>query len=201
MLTRPAEAAWLWLAPATGAATTLVVSVVLFDIQGFFDNINIKCITHILHNLGFPPSLCDWIHSFLSDCFVRLSFNRYKSDLINLTYGTPQGSPISPILSAIYTSPLLKLINANWRCCSLNMYVDDRAIFGSAPTHVSSACLVQTGLQDIMGWLFRNGLKCNSDKMEFISFYVTFLGLRRVHFSFSTCLLSLSHHVTNHSSI
>jgi len=30
---------------------------------------------------------------------------------------------------------------------------------------------------------------------------VTFLGLRRVHFSFSTCLLSLSHHVTNHPSI
>jgi len=29
---------------------------------------------------------------------------------------------------------------------------------------------------------------------------VTFLGLRRVHFSFSTCLLSLSHHVTNHPS-
>jgi len=30
---------------------------------------------------------------------------------------------------------------------------------------------------------------------------VTFLSLRRVQFSFSTCLLSLSHHVTNHPSI
>ena len=30
---------------------------------------------------------------------------------------------------------------------------------------------------------------------------VTFLGLRRVHFSFFTCWLSLSHHVTNHPSI
>ena len=30
---------------------------------------------------------------------------------------------------------------------------------------------------------------------------VTFLGLRRVDFSFFTCLLSLSHHVTNHPSI
>ena len=29
---------------------------------------------------------------------------------------------------------------------------------------------------------------------------VTFLGLHRVHFLFSTCLLSLSHHVTNHPS-
>ena len=149
----------------------LVASVVFFDIQGFFDNINIEHITHILHNLSFPPSLCDWIYSFLLDHFIQLSFNRYKSDLINLTHGTPQGSPLSPILSTIYTSPLLKLINANWWRCGLNMYVDDGAIFGSAPTHVSLACLVQTGLQDITGWLFRNGLKCDPDKTEFISFY------------------------------
>ena len=32
-------------------------------------------------------------------------------------------------------------------------------------------------------------------------YIVTFLGLRRVHFSFSTCLLSISHHMTNHPSI
>jgi len=148
-----------------------VASVVLFDIQGFFDNINIEHLSHILHNLGFPPSLCDWIHSFLSDRTIRLSFNGYKSDLINLTHGTPQGSPLSPILSTIYTSPLLKLINANWRRRGLNMYVDDGAIFGSASTHDRSARLVQTGLQDIVGWLIRNSLKCDPDKTEFISFY------------------------------
>ena len=36
-------------------------SVVLFDIQGFFDNINIDHIVHIFLNLGFPTSLCSWL--------------------------------------------------------------------------------------------------------------------------------------------
>ena len=86
---------------------SFVASVVLFDIQGFFDNINITCVIQIFRNRGFPPSLCDWVRSFLSDRNVQLSFNGMKSDPILLDHGTPQGSPLSPILSAIYTSPLL----------------------------------------------------------------------------------------------
>ena len=39
------------------------------------------------------------------------------------------------------------------------------------------------------------------DLMDKAVWLVTFLGLCRVHFSFSTCWLSLSHHVTNHPSI
>ena len=45
----------------------LIASVVLFDIQGFFDNINIQRVVHIFCNHAFPPSLCDWVSSFLSD--------------------------------------------------------------------------------------------------------------------------------------
>ena len=86
---------------------SLVASVVLFDIQGFFNNINITCIVHIFCNRGFPPSLCDWVISFLSECHIQLSLNGIKSDPILLNHGTPQGSPLSPILSAIYTAPLL----------------------------------------------------------------------------------------------
>jgi len=49
-------------------------------------------------------------------------------------------------------------------------------------------------------------ISCQNKNFELwivgITFSVMFLGLRRVHFSsFSTCLLSLSHHVTNHPSI
>jgi len=44
-----------------------VASVILFNISGFFDNINIKRIVHIFRNLGFTPNLCTWVQSFLSD--------------------------------------------------------------------------------------------------------------------------------------
>jgi hypothetical protein len=38
-----------------GNAGTLL----LFDISGFFDNVNPLCVTHTLHNLGFPSNICD----------------------------------------------------------------------------------------------------------------------------------------------
>jgi len=147
-----------------------VAAVVLFDIQGFFDNINITRVVHIFRNLGFPPTLCDWIQSFLSDRHVNLSFNGMKSEPISLDHGTPQGSPLSPILSAIYTSPLLKFINDHWTKRGLNMYVDDGAIFANAKTHRQAAREATRGLQEITAWLGRNGLKCDTDKTEFISF-------------------------------
>ena len=148
-----------------------VASVILFDISGFFDNINIDRIVHIFINLGFDPRLCAWVRSFLSDRQVRLSFNGFKTDPITLDHGTPQGSPLSPILSALFTSPLLKLINRTWRRRGLNMYVDDGAIFGCGPTHIASANLVIEGFEEIARWLARNGLKADPNKSEFISFY------------------------------
>ena len=147
-----------------------VASVILFDISGFFDNINIERITQIFRNLGFAPNLCTWVQSFLSDRQVRLSFNGFKSDPIALDHSTPQGSPLSPILSALFTSPLLKLINSTWKRRGLNMYVDDGAIFSCGVTHTHSANLARDGFTEITRWLARNGLKADPEKSEFISF-------------------------------
>ena len=149
---------------------SLVASVVLFDISGFFDNINILRTIHIFRNLGFPPLLCTWVESFLSHRNIRLSFNGLKSEPIHLNHGTPQGSLLSPILSAIYTSPLLKFINSTWSRRGLNMYIDDGTIFSNAKNHQLSALNTTKGLQEIMAWLGRNSLKCDEDKTEFISF-------------------------------
>ena len=151
--------------------SNLIASVILFDIQGFFDNINIERMVAILINLGFAPSLCLWVCSFLSDRQVRLSFNGFTSDPIHISHGTPQGSPLSPILSALFTSPLLKLINSTWSRRGLNMFVDDGAIFGCGPSHKISSDLVRTGFDFILEWLSRSGLRADPDKTEFITFY------------------------------
>ena len=50
------------------------------------------------------------------------------------------------------------------------MYVDDGAIFSNAKTHQLSSQNAACGLQEITAWLGRNGLKCDTDKTEFISF-------------------------------
>jgi len=137
---------------------------------GFFDNINIDQAIAIFLNLGFPLPLCRWIKSFLSNCQIRLSFNDYLSDPFPLDHGTPQGSPLSPILSAIFTSPILKLVNTSWSQHGLQMYIDDGAITATHVLAKASTNLVITGFNDITAWLFRNGLRTDPNKTEFITF-------------------------------
>jgi hypothetical protein len=100
----------------------------LFDIQGFFDNINHERMIQILADLGFAPEIVSWCKSFLKDRTVRLRFNGRTSDPFDFAVGTLQGSPVSPVLSIIYTAPLLHKMR-NVANPSLCMYIDNRAIF------------------------------------------------------------------------
>jgi hypothetical protein len=44
----------------------------LFDIQGFFNNINHERMVQILNNFGFALEIVNWCRSFLQDRTVRL---------------------------------------------------------------------------------------------------------------------------------
>ena len=161
-LTHQAEAAM-----KTGYSAALL----LFDIQGFFDNLNVDRLIGIMTNLGFPNTVCVWTHSFLTDRRVRLTFNGFTSDAATISHGTPQGSPLSPILSAIYTSPLLKLVNKTWSHRGLQTYVDDGAILTTSEMHRDAIKRAAQGLEEVTSWLAQNGLRTDPDKTEIISFY------------------------------
>jgi len=48
-------------------ASRHVGALILFDIQGFFDNVNVEWAVRIFQDLGFLIPFCDWICSFLID--------------------------------------------------------------------------------------------------------------------------------------
>jgi Reverse transcriptase (RNA-dependent DNA polymerase)/Endonuclease-reverse transcriptase len=59
------------IAHAAGLRTGLL----LFDIQGFFDNVNRDRLVQVLADLGFSQELVSWTRSFLAERTVRLKFN------------------------------------------------------------------------------------------------------------------------------
>jgi hypothetical protein len=109
-------------------AAGLKAGILLFDVKGFFDNVNHAWMTAQLQNMGFSSELVAWAASFLANRRVKLCFNNILSEERVQPVGVPQGSPLSPVLSIAYTAPLLGKM-ANWNNSLLGMYVDNGLLF------------------------------------------------------------------------
>src|SRR6267142_1274225 len=129
-----------------------VGAVLLFDISRFFDHLDLTLTVHTLASLGIDPATCAWVHSFMSDQSLRLHFNGYSSAPFGAVQGTPQGSPLSPILSALFTSPLLRL-SSLWVSKDLTLYVDDGCIYASGPTFLSATTKISAAWDRVHTWL------------------------------------------------
>src|SRR6202789_2695412 len=147
----------------------LKAGILLFDIQGYFDNINHERLIKTFTELGFAPELVKWCRSFLKDRTVRLKFNGKTSDPFDFIVGTPQGSPVSPVLSTIYTSALLYKMK-NWNKASLGMYIDDGVIFACGQTWEHIESTMRDSYSECVDWLTRAGLNVEPDKSELLFF-------------------------------
>jgi endonuclease/exonuclease/phosphatase family metal-dependent hydrolase len=146
-------------------------ALILFDIQGFFDNIDGPRTVRFFELMGFSHQTCSWVASFLSPRSVSLRFNGTGSSRFPVSTGTPQGSPLSPVLSAIYTTVMLSHFNSSWTDKTVNLYVDDGALFASGPTIRTSFERALAGLHEVLQWLANNGLRTDPDKTELMLFY------------------------------
>jgi len=103
---------------AADAVTTLIheaktlqmarrkVSTLFLDIKGGFDNVNPSTLCGILKAKGVNPYLVSWTRSFLSGRRCRLRYQGSPKVFAPVSVGTPQGSPVSPLLFVIYVSRL-----------------------------------------------------------------------------------------------
>jgi hypothetical protein len=64
----------------TAHAAGLKAGILLFDVKGFFDNVNHTRMTARLTNMGFAPELVKWATSFLAERQIRLHFNNITSE-------------------------------------------------------------------------------------------------------------------------
>jgi hypothetical protein len=92
----------------------------LFNIASFFDMVNPKHTTQVFRLKGFPMYVCDWIHSFLTGRTVSLKMGTHISAPCAVYNGMLQGSPLSPILSALYMASLLDMATC-WSHKDLNI--------------------------------------------------------------------------------
>jgi len=87
-------------------AGSFKVSTLFLDVKGGFDNVCAIKLASILAKGGVSAYLVAWIKSFLSSRQCPLMFQVAPKLFSPVAVGTPQGSPISPLLFVLYLASL-----------------------------------------------------------------------------------------------
>ena len=118
----------------------LKVSSLFLDIKGGFNNVNADILCSSLRIRGVSHSLVSWVRSLLTGHSCRLSFQGSLTILSPVSVGTPQGSPVSPLLFAIYVAPLQVSIDRGL----VLSYVDDFSLTVASPSYHSNSRALQS---------------------------------------------------------
>jgi len=87
-----------------------IAGVLLMDIKAAFLSVANGRLVHPINGRQIHGDLIRWMESFLSERTVEMIFHGNTMNRHLVEGGVPQGSPVSPILFAIYTSGLLKWV-------------------------------------------------------------------------------------------
>ena len=85
------------------------VTILSLDLSGAFPNTDRPSLLTTLHTKGVPAWMVNILGSFFTNRQAQLCLPGHKSELLPLHCGIPQGSPLSPILFALFSSGLIDI--------------------------------------------------------------------------------------------
>jgi hypothetical protein len=83
------------------------VTMVTMDFQGAFDALLKNRLLDRMAKQGWPDPVLKFVNSFLTDRKVRVKLGKEIAQCYTVACGTPQGSPLSPVLYTLYLAELL----------------------------------------------------------------------------------------------
>lgn len=112
--------------------------VVTLDTAKAFDSVEWNYLWKCLAQYGFGPKFLRWIRLLYQAPVARVAANVQQSDTFELSRGTRQGCPLSPLLYALATeplaisirrNPLIQGIHAGNLEEKISMYADDTLLY------------------------------------------------------------------------
>ncbi|EDN04709.1 conserved hypothetical protein [Histoplasma mississippiense (nom. inval.)] len=139
------------------------VSMVTMDVQGAFDAVLRRRLLQRMAQQGWPRELLQLIDSFLTERRAQVRLEGTTTAAHQMQCGTPQGSPLSPILFLLYLAELL------WQNSELRFgYADDLNIWRATHSLDNNATLLRQDIQSILRWGEINKVAFAPEKLEMI---------------------------------
>jgi hypothetical protein len=155
-----------------GWAKGLQTSVVAFNIAQFFPSLNHEVLFDVFSRMGFPAVLGPFLRLYLVGRRTTYKWDSFTSDPFAVDVGVGQGSAMSPVLSALYLTLIMRRFRTSdiGHKVDLMSYVDDGTIIAQSRRVEDNLPL----LKEAYRWLFRAfkslGLVLEHDKSEVFHF-------------------------------
>ncbi|CAF1527231.1 unnamed protein product [Adineta ricciae] len=142
-------------------------AVILFDIKAAFGSVWHDGLIYKLNDLRLPRYIISYLISFLNDRTAAIELENILSRPFNLKSGTPQGSPLSPLLYIMYTADSMNEIPTH---TEHGLFADDTALWTSGHTLTSLKSRLQQSINEFESWCKSWKLKLQPTKTELIHF-------------------------------
>ncbi|KAJ1305668.1 hypothetical protein OPQ81_000662 [Rhizoctonia solani] len=176
-------------------AQNKVASLLTLDVSGYFNNVDHKRLIFTLDRMGFNNNTCGWIESYLNNRSAQFRIDGYTcSPFLLPPTGIPQGSPLSPILSSIYSVPLL---HAASDLQSISFaYIDDFTILATSHSLDNNINIITNTVSNINNITSKLRLSFEMPKSELIHFprpYSTPNSLLPIHLQENNNIITIHH--------
>ena len=142
------------------------------DLSKAFDSLEHEMMLRKLESYSICGNVLQWFRSYLSErqirtkCHVSSSGQIEYSDYKPITFGTPQGSCLGPLLFLIFTNDLHKQLHH----CSSILFADDTTLYKTHRNLVYLQWCVQDDMNRIMEYFRINKLTLNLNKTVCVLF-------------------------------
>lgn len=144
-------------------ALGMEVTMITMDVQGAFDALLAKRLLARMTRQGWPLPLLRLVRSFLTDRKVRVRLEKTTTPHYGVECGTPQGSPLSPVLYMLYLAELLT------QDPTLRFgYADDINLYRATHSLDNNVRLLANDVRSILAWGTANKIAFAPEKLEMI---------------------------------